>query len=493
MGNSRSMNGTNNGDNLPPQQPPQHQKFVVGLTPQQRRSITRDLSGLCQLSTDAIHKTTQVVEAQHSRLDILSTVLFTDRGTDKVRNPIAAMIYDSIYNINSFVGNSLEYIVLQLEPLLESSQENYNGIPTTTTTPHRIEIVIAILNGIVGDYLHSQDNPLQIHMQWRSLSSDTINKDEDDDEVKGRQKQQTMQKTMQQRKKKHYLLLIHGSCASPHDWWQQGHNHGIALAAALRNNMEPLFLHYNTGLHISENGKLLSQCIQQLVNEVEEKDDSSSSDMIRISIIGHSMGGLVARSACYYATQQDGVSSSSWIQHLHHLITLGTPHHGAILEQGGKLVDSVLGAHRFTEPISWLTKIRSAGVLDLGYGNIRDEDWSYDRENYDNNEEDKENSQRKNRAAFIDNRQPTPLPSKVRCLAIAAVLGDANSSSNRLLGTLLRTDGLVTEASALGIGNSNNPELNLVFDTTSTIYNLGHLGLLSSQDVYRTILCFLET
>ena len=85
-----------------------------------------------------------------------------------------------------------------------------------------------------------------------------------------------------------------------------------------------------------------------------------------------------------------------------------------------------------TEPISWLTKIRSASVIDLGYGNIRDEDWSRDRENYDE-EEDKENSQRKNRA-LIDNRQPTPLPSKVHCLAIAAVLGDANASSNPLLG-----------------------------------------------------------
>ena len=449
MGNSRSIHGTNNGDNLPSQQPPQ---VVVGLTPQQQRSITQDLSGLCQLSTDAIHKTTQVVEAQHSRLDILSTLLFTDRGTDKVRNPIAAMIYNSIYNINSFVGNSLEYIVLQLEPLLEY-KEKYHGVPTTTTTPHRIEIVIAILNGIVGDYLHSQDNPLQIHMQWRSLSSDKINEDDDDndEEVEGRtnpanaqQKQQ--KKQMQKPKKKHYLLLIHGSCASPHDWWQQGHNHGIALAAAL-NNMEPLFLHYNTGLHISENGKLLSQSIQQLVNEqrrlltMEEKDDASSDSMIRISIIGHSMGGLVARSACYYASQQQddkrpwsvSLESPSWIHHLHHLITLGTPHHGAILEQGGKLVDSVLGAHRFTEPISWLTKIRSAGVMDLGYGNIRDEDWSRDRENYDDKEVDKENSQRKNRA-LIDNRRPTPLPSKVHCLAIAAVLGDANASSNPLLG-----------------------------------------------------------
>ena len=119
------------------------------------------------------------------------------------------------------------------------------------------------------------------------LKQRKINEEDDDDdvEVEGRtnpdnaqQKQQ--KKQMQKPKKNHYLLLIHGSCASPHDWWQQGHDHGIALASAL-NNMEPLFLHYNTGLHISENGKLLSQSIRQLVNEqrrrlltMEKKDDT---------------------------------------------------------------------------------------------------------------------------------------------------------------------------------------------------------------------------
>jgi len=108
----------------------------------------------------------------------------------------------------------------------------------------------------------------------------------------------------------------------------------------------------------------------------------------------------------YYASQQQddkrpwlvSLESPSWIHHLHHLITLGTPHHGAILEQGGKLVDSVLGEHRFTEPISWLTKIRSVGVMDLGYGNIRDEDWSRDdSENYyDDEEDEKKTVKRKN-------------------------------------------------------------------------------------------------
>jgi hypothetical protein len=440
------------------------------ITPQPR-SIAGDLSGICRLGTDAVHKTAEVVEAQHSRLDWLSGYLFRDRGADKVRNPIAAVVYNSIYSINSIVGSTMEYSVTQLEPLLGD----------VVAPTHRLETAIAILNGVVGDYLHAQRNPLQIHMHWRTLSSDEEGGRTDTTSAGMR-----TSSSIAHRRKKHYLLLIHGSCNSPLDWRQEGHNHGIAIANEL--DMEPLFLHYNTGLHISKNGKLLSQSIQRLVDDqrilINDTTVEEDVGMIRISIIAHSMGGLVARSACYYATQegppsqQQASSLASWIHHLDHLITLGTPHHGAILERGGKLVDAVLGAHRFTEPISWLTKIRSAGVMDLGYGNIRDEDWSCHEE--DGNRH----------MALFDTRQPTPLP-PVSCLAVAAVLGEANLSSNLLLGASLRTDGLVTEASALGIGHTSNAALNLVFEDSITLYNLGHLGLLSSQDVYKAMLCFL--
>ena len=56
------------------------------------------------------------------------------------------------------------------------------------------------------------------------------------------------------------------------------------------------------------------------------------------------MGGLVARSACHYAAKNG--NQLAWIKLLKHLVTLGTPHHGAILERGGKLVDTILGANR---------------------------------------------------------------------------------------------------------------------------------------------------
>jgi pimeloyl-ACP methyl ester carboxylesterase len=310
----------------------------------------------------------------------------------------------------------------------------------------RKEAALAILNGVVGDYLTKTNNPLAIQMRLQMVGNEDASSSNNNT--------------------RRYLIVIHGACNGPQDWWQQGHNHGIELAAHL--DYVPLFLQYNTGLHISENGKLLNDLLKELI--IAAVDNNSD---VRISILAHSMGGLVARSACHYAAATQ--DTSCWLSKVDRLVTLGTPHHGAILERGGKLVDAVLGAHRYTEPLSWLGKIRSNGVNDLGYGNVRDEDWM----------------ECTSTTGMEDCRKPTPLPAHVSCLAIAAVLGDENSSTNRLLRETYRTDGLVTEASAFGRGHENS-ELNLNFDETITIYNVSHVGLLHSKEVYKNVLCFLS-
>ncbi len=64
--------------------------------------------------------------------------------------------------------------------------------------------------------------------------------------------------------------------------------------------------------------------------------------MTELVIIGHSMGGLVARSACHYAAQ----ARNEWLRRLDKIIFIGTPHHGAPLERGGNWVDVLLGASR---------------------------------------------------------------------------------------------------------------------------------------------------
>jgi pimeloyl-ACP methyl ester carboxylesterase len=92
---------------------------------------------------------------------------------------------------------------------------------------------------------------------------------------------------------------------------------------------------------------------------------------IELVIIAHSMGGLVSRSACHYGK----VAGHSWLNHLLKIVFLGTPHHGASLERAGNWIDIILEISPYSAPFSRLGKIRSAGVTDLRYGNILDEDW----------------------------------------------------------------------------------------------------------------------
>lgn len=427
--------------NEAPQEDPSANRSARRL---EQRSVARDLEGLSRLSTDAVKLTAQLVEAQHSRFEWVSNVLFKERGKDRVSNPIAAVVYNSVHAVNNVVGRGLGLTFSALKPILGDK-----------TPSKRKDAAIAILNGVVGDYLETEQNPLAITMNWRTAEGYLLDTNE------------KLQEVLAESKNGRLMLLIHGSCNSPHDWWQQGTNHGITLSETL--DYTPLFLHYNTGLHISDNGKQLASAMNRLAWSYLQ---TSTKNPLSLAILAHSMGGLVARSACYYAeSEAEDYNSSQWLEHVQSLVTLGTPHHGAVLERGGKLVDEILGAHPFTEPISWLGKIRSKGVTDLGYGNVRDEDWL-------------------GCCGVDDFRKPTPLPKSVRCLAIAGVLGDMNSSSNRLLADNIRGDGLVSLASALGRGHSH-ATLNLEFEEEQTIFGQGHVGLLSSEEVHDAMLSFL--
>jgi pimeloyl-ACP methyl ester carboxylesterase len=126
----------------------------------------------------------------------------------------------------------------------------------------------------------------------------------------------------------------------------------------------PVEVRYNSGLHISENGRLLGRELDALVAawpvEVEQ-----------IALIGHSMGGLVARSACFQADEED----AKWVRHVRHLVSLGTPHMGAPLEQIVHYASATFHTLPETRPIARFLRRRSAGIRDLRQGSLVDEDW----------------------------------------------------------------------------------------------------------------------
>lgn len=175
------------------------------------------------------------------------------------------------------------------------------------------------------------------------------------------------------------------------------------------------------------------------------------------------MGGLVARSAAHYGTAQGHM----WRAHLKRLVFLGAPHHGSRLERAGSYADRLLALTPYSAPFRRLGVTRSAGITDLRHGNIVDEDWQ-DHDRFGHRH---------------DNRRPTPLPADVSCYAAAVTKGARSGDRlDRLLG-----DGLVPLESSLGA--HADEARNLIFPESHRWvgYEMGHLDLLRSRQVYEKL------
>ena len=325
-----------------------------------------------------------------------------------------------------------------------------SGSIRTPRSLRRREALLAALNGVLGDHLLAIGNPLAIAMRLRHRGQPlTLDAS-------------ALAATIPAPSGK-LLVLVHGLCMNDLQWSAPAHHdqqHFSAASSPPAANADchyadlgyqPVCLHYNSGRHISTNGREFSALMDALIQNwpvpVEE-----------LVIIASSMGGLVTRSACHYGD----IAGHRWRHYLRKLVFLGTPHHGAPLERGGNWVDTTLGASRITAPLARLGKIRSAGITDLRYGNLLDEDW----QGYDRFERG-------------DHRRTVPLPAGVQCFAIAATTGHRSGDlGDRLLG-----DGLVPVDSALG--RHREPARNLAIPLTRQWigYGINHLEMLTQPAV----------
>lgn len=160
------------------------------------------------------------------------------------------------------------------------------------------------------------------------------------------------------------VVFLHGLVETEHAWRLGG---TPSYAERLEDDLDctTLMVRYNSGLHISENARLLNGMLQRLVEnwpiEVEQ-----------IALVGHSMGGLIARGACYDADRAD----LPWVRRVRHIVCLGSPHLGAPLEQLVHYASAALMRMPETRPFGRLLRRRSAGIRDLRHGSLVDEDWS---------------------------------------------------------------------------------------------------------------------
>ncbi len=158
-------------------------------------------------------------------------------------------------------------------------------------------------------------------------------------------------------------VFLHGLGETDDAWFLGARRHlpyGLRLQAEL--GYTPIYIRYNSGRHISANGHDLAQLLDDVVR-------CWPVDVGEIALIGHSMGGLVARSACHRG------AGRPWVTKVRHVFMLGCPHLGAPLERAANAASAGLAAVPETRGFARALNLRSAGVKDLRYGYLLDEDW----------------------------------------------------------------------------------------------------------------------
>ena len=194
--------------------------------------------------------------------------------------------------------------------------------------------LIAAVDGLIGDALEREGSPLAVEMAFRVDGAPVAPGDLDP----GRRP----------------VVFLHGLGETEFSWRLGGEPYGSRLPGRT-----PLYVRYNTGRHVSDNGASLDA----LLEELPECED--------IALVGHSMGGLVARSACHQGARR----GAAWTRRVRHVVSLGTPHMGAPLAQGVHVLAAGLHALPETRPLSRFLRRRSAGIRDLRHGSLVDEDW----------------------------------------------------------------------------------------------------------------------
>ncbi len=262
----------------------------------------------------------------------------------------------------------------------------------------------SILNGALGDYLSERQNGLAIDMAFyhagRPLALTPASLASVYPTLTGR-----------------LCILVHGLGCHEGVWAfrqigqdPEDRSYGTLLQAEC--GYTPFYLRYNSGLHISQNGRSLARLLDQLL-------DNYPLPVEEILLIGHSMGGLVLRSACHYGAEAD----AAWTAKVTRVVYLGTPHDGAYLEQLGHATAAILQAvpHPVTRLVGRIANLRSQGIQDLRYGSLVDEDWAGGVTGIGH-----------------DPRQPIPWLTTARhYLAVGTLAEDPESSVNALLGDAL--------------------------------------------------------
>jgi len=317
--------------------------------------------------------------------------------------------------------------------------------PSLASTPAG-SMALGVLNGLYGNHLAVRANDLTLHMTVRRDGAEVLLRPA---AVAAAFPDATAR----------IVVFVHGLCETDDAWrvlplrgQQPGRRtYGERLQDEL--SFTPVYVRYNTGLRVSDNGRALALLLDELIA-------AWPCGVAELVLVGHSMGGLVARSACHYAD----LDGRRWTDAARHVFCLGTPHLGADLEKGVNALGWALGRLPETKPFGTFLNARSVGIKDLRFGSCVEEDWS----DCDPDE-------------FLRDRcQEVPFLPDANYYFVGATLSDGP------LGALLG-DLLVRLPSASGKGNGRGRSIPFEVDNGHELSGLNHFDLLNHPAVYEQL------
>lgn len=331
--------------------------------------------GLKALIHDAVDRTTELVEEGHEStsrtvmavLGSIEPLAEPARVVDGVRRLTTAGVLGTIRAVN----RGVEVVTDVAFDAAEHATRMRHGEAALEdpAVPMRSDAIksaawigdaaLGLVNGAIGDHLHARSNGLDLGMRFRAADGYVA------------LERDALARALPAATAK-VALFVHGLGTTEWSWCLEGlAYHGDATTSfgtllAKDLGYTPIYVRYNTGRHVSENGRQLARELEALVSAYP----IAIEDLL---LVGHSMGGLVIRSACHYA-QQEGLA---WPARVRRVFCLGSPHHGAPLEKLGHLAAAVLGAIDTpgTRIPARILQGRSAGIKDLRHGFLVDEDW----------------------------------------------------------------------------------------------------------------------
>ena len=250
-------------------------------------------------------------------------------------------------------------------------------------------------------------------------------------------------------------VFVHGLGETDNSWRRRAGDsapYGDRLQAEF--GYTPVYVRYNTGRHVSDSGHDLAGLLGALEAAWPEP-------VQEILLAGHSMGGLVIRSACHYGRE----ASAGWVERVRHVFYLGSPHLGAPLARAAGVAGWILSKVPETRPFAALAAGPSS-VRDLRYGYVLDDDWAGCDP----------------RCCLRDHRSDAPLLDTAAHYAISAtVAGDPASPLGAVVGDLL-----VQPASAHGRHGVRQP-IPFPVQLGRGFGRMHHFDLLNHPDIWAAI------